>query len=275
MKFESRIISLCFLVATLSLGANQARAQANEPLPLAALTQTELDDGRRLFRVHCARCHGMLGEGGEGANLKRARLTHAADDASLISIISGGIPGTGMPGNWTLDPTDLLHLGAYVLSLGQLPTEAMPGDPLAGSVVYQGKGSCSSCHILAGAGKGVGPELSAVGLRRNADYLRRSITTPDADQPRLATRFRGTLNSFLTVRVVSEYGVYEGMRINEDAFSVQMRDLSGTIHSFEKSKLISYEKDFGHSLMPGYGATLNATEVDDVVSYLMGLKGEI
>ena len=161
----------------------------------------------------------------------RARLTHAPDDTALIAVISGGIPGTGMPGNWTLDPTDLEHLATYVRSLGQLPAEFMPGDPIAGKIVYQSKGNCSSCHILDGQGTGIGPELSEVGLRRNAEYLRRSVTNPDADQPRLATRFRGTINSFLSVRVVSEYGVYEGMRINEDAFSVQMRDLSGKVHT--------------------------------------------
>jgi putative heme-binding domain-containing protein len=238
------------------------------------MTQSDMDDGQRLFQVHCARCHGMLGEGGEGANLKRARLTHAADNAMLISVISDGIPGTGMPGNWTLDQTELLHLAGYVRSLGQLPAEPMPGDPAVGKLVYQSKGNCSSCHILDGEGKGIGPELSEVGLRRNADYLRRSVISPDADQPRLATRFRGTINSFLNVRVVSENGVYEGMRINEDAFSVQIRDLSGNIHSFDKSRLISYEKAFGHSLMPGYGTVLNEIELNDLVSYLMSLKGE-
>ena len=53
-----------------------------------------------------------------------------------------------------------------------------------------------------------------------------------------------------------------------------MRDVAGRVYSFEKSKLNSYEKAFGHSLMPGYGAALNPEEVDDVVSYLMTLKGE-
>ena len=130
-----------------------------------------------------------------------------------------------------------------------------------------------TCHISQGQGKGVGPELSEVGVRRNLEYLRRSLTNPDADQP---ARYdpRGRLNAFLTVRVVSTAGEFEGLRINEDEFSIQMRDLSGAIHSFDKRELINYERSFGHSLMPGYEAILTESEVNDLVAYLMSLKGD-
>lgn len=231
-----------------------------------------LENGQQLFQTLCARCHGMLGEGAEGPSLKRPNLVHAPDDATLVSVIVGGIPGTGMPGSRQLRGQDGPDVAAYVRSLGILPPEEMPGDPLAGEQVYSAVGNCSSCHILNGDGNGIGPELSNVGQRRNAAYLRRSVTSPEADQPRLVDRFRGSLQAFLTVRIVSEYGVYEGMRINEDAFTVQMRDLAGDIYSFEKSELISYEKVEGHSLMPGYNSVLDAQQIDDVVSYLMSLK---
>ncbi|GJM13402.1 MAG: hypothetical protein DHS20C12_18050 [Pseudohongiella sp.] len=236
-----------------------------------ALAQ-DLENGQQLFQTLCARCHGMLGEGSEGPSLTRPDLIHAPDDATLVSVIVGGIPGTGMPGSRQLRGQDGPDVAAYVRSLGMLESEEMPGDPLAGERVYGGVGNCSSCHILNGVGTGIGPELSNVGRRRNAAYLRRSVTSPEADQPRLVDRFRGSLQAFLTVRIVSEYGTYEGMRINEDAFTVQMRDLAGEIYSFEKSELISYEKVEGHSLMPGYDSVLDGEQVDDVVSYLMSLK---
>ena len=51
-----------------------------------------------------------------------------------------------------------------------------------------------------------------------------------------------------------------------------LRDLNGDVYSFKKQDLISYEKEFGHSLMPGYGAVLNENEVDQVVSFLMSLR---
>ncbi len=269
--------SIWFRLVFAALGclplAALAQAPATFESPIPAMTNEDLSQGQSLFQVHCSRCHGMLGEGGEGPSLKRPRLTHAPDDMALYSVISQGIPGTGMPATWAPRPRDLWKVAAYVQSLGRLEVEELPGDPVAGKLVYDNQGNCASCHILGGSGRGIGPELTEVGLRRNRDYLQMSVTSPDADQPKIADPMRGTLNSFLTVRVVSELGTYEGMRINENEFSVQMRDLAGTIYSFDKSKLISYEKDFGHSLMPGYGAALSATEVNDLVSYLMTLKG--
>lgn len=234
----------------------------------------DLENGQRLFETLCARCHGILGEGGEGPSLKRAQLTHAPDDDTLAAIIVGGIPGTGMPGSRQLRGGDDRDVTAYVRSLGQLPPEPMPGDPTAGKVVYDTVGNCSNCHIVAGAGIGIGPELSDVGLRRNAEYLHQSVVNPGADQPRIVDRFRGSLNAFLTVRIVSERGTYEGMRVNEDAFTVQMRDVAGNFYSFDKADLLSYEKALGHSFMPGYSAALNEQQIDDVVSYLMTLRGE-
>tara|TARA_B110000444_G_scaffold52290_1_gene48252 strand:- start:402 stop:1235 length:834 start_codon:yes stop_codon:yes gene_type:complete len=231
-----------------------------------------LENGQQLFQTLCARCHGMLGEGSEGPSLTRPNLVHAPDDAALVSLIVGGIPGTGMPGSRQLRGQDGPDVAAYVRSLGELPPEEMPGDAIAGAQVYKSIGNCSSCHILNGEGLGIGPELSNVGQRRTASYLRRSVTSPEADQPRLVDRFRGSLQAFLTVRIVSEIGTYEGMRINEDAFTLQMRDMAGEIYSFNKSDLISYEKVEGHSLMPGYNSVLNEKQIDDVVSYLMSLK---
>ncbi|MDD9894800.1 MAG: c-type cytochrome [Gammaproteobacteria bacterium] len=232
----------------------------------------EAEAGEQLFQTHCARCHGILGEGGEGPSLKRPQLNHAPDDDALYSVITEGIPGTGMPGSWMLSPADGRQLVSYVRNLGQLPDEPMPGDPSAGEIVYNNAGNCASCHILNGIGEGIGPQLNGVGARRNSEYLRRSVTSPEVEQPKIVDRFRGTLNAFLTVRIVSERGTYEGMRINEDAFTVQMRDLAGDIYSFEKADLLSFEKAFGHSYMPGYGAVLTETQINDVVSYLMTLR---
>src|SRR5262245_56752220 len=58
--------------------------------------------GKRLFEAHCARCHGIEGGGGTGANLRRPKLRHAADDESLFDLIRSGIPGTGMPYTWAI-----------------------------------------------------------------------------------------------------------------------------------------------------------------------------
>jgi putative heme-binding domain-containing protein len=233
------------------------------------VADADIGAGEKLFRVHCARCHGMQGEGGEGSNLARPRLKYADDDQQLYDLLDEGIPGTGMPAVWVLDEDQLWHVAAYVRSLGQMADAEMPGDPVAGRTVYEGKGGCPACHIISGRGKGVGPELTYVGDQRGIDYLRRSLHAPAESQPKTAG-----YADYLTVRVRTDYAAVEGMRVNEDAFSIQIRDLAGQVHSFRKSELGEFEKVFAHSLMPEYGAVLTAGELDDVVSYLMSLRSE-
>ncbi len=236
---------------------------------LGQVSESALADGERLFRVHCARCHGIDGKGGEGSNLARSRLKYAPDDSALVRVIGSGIPGTGMPDVWSLDEGQIIKVAAYVRSLGKLVPEKMPGDPDRGMKIYQSKGGCPACHIIAGQGNGVGPELTEVGDQRGLDYLTMSLTAPAAAQSQT-----GGYQNYLTVRLTSKNGQIEGLRINEDAFSIQVRDVSGTVHSFRKEDLLEFEKIFAHSLMPEYGAVLSGSDMDDLVSYLMSLRSK-
>jgi putative heme-binding domain-containing protein len=64
-----------------------------------------------------------------------------------------------------------------------------------------------------------------------------------------------------------------GIRANEDTFSVQIRDLSGTYHSLHKDSLREVI-DEPRSMMPPYSPhTISAGELDDLVSYLVSLRG--
>src|SRR4051794_3030240 len=56
-----------------------------------------IDQGRKLYEVHCSACHGPKGEGGKGPTLAQPTLPRAGDDASLLRIIRAGIDGTEMP----------------------------------------------------------------------------------------------------------------------------------------------------------------------------------
>jgi len=253
------------LAAFLLCSAMPVRAQS----PFDQLSENDLVDGERLFRVHCARCHGIDGAGGEGANLARSRLKYAADDDALIAVINDGIPGTGMPAIWSLDDAQTTRVAAYVRNLGRLDAEQMPGDPGRGADIYRSSGGCPACHIIAGHGTGIGPELTAVGDQRGLAYLRSSLTEP-ADAQSQTSGYQ----DYLTVRIRSRDNRVEGLRINEDAFSIQVRDVSGTVHSFRKNELIEFEKIFAHSLMPEYGAVLSEKDMDDLISYLMSLRSE-
>jgi putative heme-binding domain-containing protein len=156
-----------------------------------------------------------------------------------------------------------------VRTLGELEAEEMPGNPGRGKDIYQKSGGCPACHIIAGHGIGIGPELTHVGDQRGLDYLRQSLTDPAATQ----SQTMGYQN-YLTVRVKSLQAEVEGLRVNEDAFTIQVRDMSGTIHSFRKDELTEFEKIFAHSLMPEYSAALSDEDMDDLISYMMSLRSE-
>jgi cytochrome c oxidase cbb3-type subunit 3 len=231
--------------------------------PLASLTPADAANGKRLFEAQCAPCHGIDGRGGKGANLAIPRLRHAVDNQELIAVIREGIEGTGMLRAWQLDDRELLQVAAYVRSLARVAATSTPGDPVRGRAVFEARG-CSGCHIVNGAGSGLGPELTEVGARRGPQYLRKKLLNPAEE----------TADGFLMVRAVIAGGTeVRGIRVNEDSFTIQIKDAASRFHSFRKSDLARLEKEAGKTLMPSFGATLPAAELDDLVSYLAGLRG--
>jgi hypothetical protein len=63
-----------------------------------------------------------------------------------------------------------------------------------------------------------------------------------------------------------------GVRVNEDSFTIQLRDDEDRFHSFRKNELRNLKREFGVSTMPSY-KTLAATELDDLIAYLASLGG--
>jgi cytochrome c oxidase cbb3-type subunit III len=219
--------------------------------------------GKKIFESQCALCHGQTGTGGRGPSLHRPKLTRAPDDEALWKIISTGIEPE-MPGAWQLNVREVYSVGAYVKSLGAIPPEVLPGDPARGEGVYQSKG-CTGCHMIAGKGEGFGPELTDIGARRNGTHLRETLLHPAAELP----------EGFLYVAIVTQSGTaIRGIRVNEDSFNIQIKDVRGRFHSFAKSELRELTRLHNESPMPAYGGSLSNTELDDLVAYLASLKGK-
>ena len=64
-------------------------------------------------------------------------------------------------------------------------------------------------------------------------------------------------------------GVHRGY----DNFNAQLVDQSGKFYSFDKSEVTSARQEY-RSLMPGtYAKVFSPAEIDDVLAYLMTLKG--
>src|SRR5207237_5859316 len=94
---------------------------------------------------------------------------------------------------------------------GELPPETVPGDPARGARIYAARG-CAGCHMVTGQGQGYGPELTAIGARRSAAFLRQTILKPAATLP----------DGFLLVAAVSASGnAVPGIRVNEDSCTTQ------------------------------------------------------
>jgi putative heme-binding domain-containing protein len=265
------------LVLVACLLAPSLEAQGvKPPRPLASPTASDLERGHALFDVQCARCHGIGGTGGMGPPLAGAKLRRAGDEEALIALLFEGVPGTAMGRAWQLSEGELAQVAAYVTSLGRVPAAPLPGDPVRGKAIYDGRVACATCHIVRGVGSGRGPELTEVGRRRGADHLRQSILDPGAHLPERRVPYEPNIYAaYLVVRAVPRGGAeIMGTRVNEDSFTIQVRDGAGRLHSLRKADLSTLEKQEATSLMPSYRGALTAAEVDDLVAYLMTLRGE-
>lgn len=175
------------------------------------------------------------------------------------------MPGTRMTAAENRD------LVVYVRALGRTTPPPVEGDPARGEKLFNGKGGCRGCHRL-------GPDLSDIGLRRSAAHLRRSLVDPEAEVPESFAVYRRIIlmpDNFLMVRVVTAEGrSFTGVRLNEDTFTIQVRDFDGRIHSFDKQELKDLQKQWGKSPMPSYRGVFSEMELTDVVAYLISLRGE-
>ena len=171
-------------------------------------------------------------------------------------------------------------LAPYTIENGEIARSltGRPGDPAKGRELFQTKGSCMSCHTLEGQGLAIGPDLTDIGRRRSVAFLRRSLVDPAADVPQSFNAYRAEINlplNFLFVRVKTKAGKdVAGIRVNENTDSIQLRDLTGAIWSFYKSELAELHKDKGASPMPPYGAVFTPAEMNDVIAYLVSLRGQ-
>ena len=239
-----------------------------------AQNTADVDGGRRLFQGMCVECHGAGGTGGDAPSLNRPRLNHAPDDTALANVIANGIPNTAMPRIRRFTESELRQLVAFVRSLGKMAQDRVPGDTKRGAAIYRNL-ACSSCHIVAGEGGTLGPDLSDIGFLRGAAYLREAVVAPDSSLPKgtLSVLSRGYAE-YLPVRIVTRQGrEVRGIRVNEDAFTIQVRDAAGKFYSLRKSDLELLDKQAGKSIMPSFASRLTAPELTDLVAYLVSLRG--
>jgi cytochrome c oxidase cbb3-type subunit 3 len=252
-----------YLLGVVLICAAAVARSAPQDDPIAGLSSDDLARGKRMFTAHCAVCHGIEGTGGRGPSLNQPKLRRVSDDRALFKLIQNGVDGSEMPAAWQLTDREVWQVAGYVRSVGRTAPSKLPGEPEKGRQLFAREG-CASCHIVRGEGGPLGPELTDVGAARSPAYLREALTDPGASVP----------EGFLVVSVKTRDGkTVRGLRANEDSFTIQLRDARGRFQSLRKLDLVELKKEFGTSTMPSYRDVFTASELDDLVAYLAGLRG--
>ncbi len=246
------VVSL-FSISVLQAGQNQSSDHDSKLAPAA---------GRSTFNSFCAGCHGLDGSGSDKAvNISGSDRVRHLSDAQLSSIISNGVPETGMPAFRNLNESQVRAVVDYLRSLqGKAEGHGLPGDPKRGKEIFFGKGDCSTCHTVSGQGGFLGPDLTEHGATSSADAIRAEIVRTPRVPP----------IGYRTAALTTDSGQrLEGLVRNEDNFSVQLQTKDGSFHFFKKTGLRSFEH-LDRSLMPtNYRDRLSDSELNDLASYLM------
>lgn len=234
-----------------------AGAQATNP----HATPADRDSGARIFRSHCASCHGVRGTGGLGPDLTRGTFFHGSSDADLFRNIAEGIPGTAMAGVF-FEGTQVWQIVAFVRSLSGPAVASQPGgDAVRGQGQFRRLG-CIGCHLVRGEGGVKGPDLSVIGSQRSAAHLRESILKPNSS----------VSPEFWVAKIMTMDGAtHAGFIMNQDTYTVQILDFAVGLRAFQRNGF----KDFGidrSSIMPAFEGRIGEEDLNDLVIYLLSLR---
>ena len=121
---------------------------------------------------------------------------------------------------------------------------------------------CTRCHKTSRRGSEIGPELTTVASKRDADYLLRSIVQPSAD---LDAKYR------MQMLLLSSGEVLQGLVQSKVEKHTIVADKTGAILKIE-SKEIEEIREQSTSPMPDMSNDLTPREVRDLVAYLRSLR---
>jgi cytochrome c oxidase cbb3-type subunit 3 len=227
----------------------------------APSTEAARAAGEKIFRSHCAGCHGLKGVGGSGPSLTSGVFYHGGTDADLFRNISEGIPGTAMPDQF-FSSAQIWEIVAYVKSLSASPVRPkLTGNAARGAQLFQAKG-CSGCHLVKGDGGVRGPDLSVIGSQRSASHLRESILDPGVHVDR----------AYWVAKIVMKDGANRsGFILNQDTYAVQLLEFNSGLQLLQRTDFKDFGVDRG-SIMPSYKGKLSDAELEDLVAFLASLE---
>jgi PQQ-dependent dehydrogenase (methanol/ethanol family) len=161
-----------------------------------------------------------------------------------------------------LPPNELDAIVALVHSFSwQAADSNVPGDSVAGERFFFGQGQCASCHMIAGKGKPIGPDLSNIGSEKTVDELQNSMLHP---RPRAKAGY-----DLVAVKLRSGQTI-RGFARGRSNFDIRLEDLDGNFHVFQQAEISSIE-DEPQSWMPPLPA--DSPELQNLMAYLSRQTG--
>jgi putative membrane-bound dehydrogenase-like protein len=141
------------------------------------------------------------------------------------------------------------------------------GDAARGRKLWEASAktdlACAKCHMVAGQGGQIGPDLSMIGKKAPREALLESILYPS----------KAIADQYLTWTVTTSRGVtVQGLLIQDDETGIVIRDAEGRDTRIAARNVEKKEKSL-QSLMPeDLVAHLSAAELVDLVEYLTTLR---
>ena len=144
----------------------------------------------------------------------------------------------------------------------QVVTRLPDADPKRGAGLFSAAG-CVACHRAGGEGRPIGPDLSTIGERDDADSVIRSILHPN----QIIVEGYG----LLTVSTKDGTG-YAGIFESETDRTLHLVQMNGEAVAVDKSA-ITARRNVHQSPMPPYDGVLNPSDLADLVAWLMAQRG--
>ena len=204
-QWRTTLAAACLLVA---LGVRGHAQLALQDHP-GQYSQQDIDAGARVYAMQCSQCHGPNGDQISGVDLRRGQFRRASSDDDLAGVIIKGVPGLMPP--VALQPAELTGVIAYIRAgFDRTGAAVRLGNATRGHAIFNGKGACTTCHRVSGAGSRVAPDLSDIGVARNPAALYQALLNPSAVMMPINR----------PVRIVMKDGrAIVGRRMNEDTYT--------------------------------------------------------
>jgi alcohol dehydrogenase (cytochrome c) len=193
---------------------------------------------------------------------------------ALKELIRKGIPDAGMPA-FPISDSELTLIAGYIAAL-RAPAGDHPvaGDAVVGKSFFEGKGKCSSCHMVNGNGGLLGPDLSNLARQRKLGQIEQVLREPGSLQAAGGRggagggrRGGGPTAYAATVHLRSGQNIH-GLVKNESPFDMQVQGADGRLYLLNREQVTSVARDTG-SIMPKVTATPD--EMRNLLAYLTRL----